>query len=62
MQESVNLLPTYFRHQPKKGDDTKFYKQRQQKKPSEKRDPTNPFAVHLVNPFVVLSFGVMVST
>jgi hypothetical protein len=22
------------------------------KKPSEKRDPTNPFAVHLVNPFI----------
>ncbi len=24
MQESVNLLPKYFRHQPKKGDRMKF--------------------------------------
>jgi hypothetical protein len=30
MQESVNLLPKYFRHQPKKGDHTKFlYKDNQ---------------------------------
>ncbi len=46
MRESVNLLPKYFRHQPKKGDCTKFvYKDN--KKTSEKRDPTNPFAGHL---------------
>jgi hypothetical protein len=51
MRESVNLLPKYFRHQPKKGDRMKFlYKIT--KKPSEKRDPTNPFGVHLVNPFL----------
>ncbi len=25
MQESVNLLPKYFRHQPKKGDGTIFF-------------------------------------
>ncbi len=50
MRESVNLLPKYFRHQPTKGDRTKFlYKDN--KKTSEKRDPTNPFAGHLVNPF-----------
>ncbi len=42
MREPVNLLPKYFRHQPKKGDRTKL---------SDKRDPTNPFAViFLVNP------------
>ncbi len=30
MQESVNLLPKYFRHQPEKGDRTKFlYKDNQ---------------------------------
>jgi hypothetical protein len=53
MRESVNLLPKYFRHQPQKGDRMKFlYKDN--KKKSEKRDPTNPFAVHLVNPFFCL--------
>ncbi len=49
MRESVNLLPKYFRHRPKKGDRTIFYI-KITKKTSEKRDPMNPFAVHLVNP------------
>jgi hypothetical protein len=49
MRESVNLLPKYFRHRPKKGDGTFFYIE-VTKKTSENRDPTNPFIVHLVNP------------
>ncbi len=49
IRESVNLLPKYFRHQPKKGDGTIFFAKIIKK--NEKRDPTNPIAVHLVNPF-----------
>ncbi len=48
MRESVNLLPKYFGHQPKRGMVRIFFA-KITKKTSEKRDPTNPFAVHLVN-------------
>jgi hypothetical protein len=51
MQEYVNLLPKYFRHQPKKGDGTIFFA-KITKKTAEKRDHSNPFAVHIVNPFL----------
>ncbi len=43
-----------------KGDRINFlYKDNQ--KPSEKRDPTNPFAVHLVNPFPFFSVPLQIS-
>ncbi len=53
MWESVNYYQNILDTDPTMGMERFFYI-KIAKKTSEKRDPTNPFAVHLVNPFSIL--------
>jgi hypothetical protein len=48
MRESVNLLPKYFRHQPKKGDGTIFYRKITKKTIWKKRSYESAFSQPLL--------------